>query len=42
MSQWPSMMQGDLPPNSSVVGVRFCAAAWATLRPTAVEPVNTR
>ena len=36
------MMQGDLPPSSSVVGVRLAAAACATLRPTAVEPVNTR
>ncbi len=32
---------GDLPPSSSVSGVRFGAAAAITLRPTAVEPVNT-
>ncbi|MNT52219.1 hypothetical protein D3C72_1892320 [compost metagenome] len=31
-----------MPPSSSVVGVRCWAAACATLRPTAVEPVNTR
>ncbi|MCY1556610.1 hypothetical protein D9M68_933730 [compost metagenome] len=36
------MMQGDLPPSSSVVGVRLSAAAAATLRPTAVEPVKNR
>ncbi len=36
------MMQGDLPPSSSVVGVRLAAAACATLRPTAVEPVKNR
>ena len=35
-------MQGDLPPSSSVVGVRLRAAASATLRPTAVEPVKNR
>ena len=35
-------MQGDLPPSSSVVGVRLAAAACATLRPTAVEPVKNR
>ena len=35
-------MQGDLPPSSSVVGVRLAAAAAATLRPTAVEPVKNR
>ena len=33
---------GDLPPSSSVSGVRWAAAAAITLRPTAVEPVNTR
>ncbi len=31
---------GDLPPSSSVTGLRFSAAATATLRPVAVEPVN--
>ncbi|MNN35802.1 hypothetical protein D3C81_1496660 [compost metagenome] len=31
-----------MPPSSSVNGVRCCAAAAITLRPTAVEPVNTR
>ena len=35
-------MAGDLPPSSRVSGVRFGAAAAITLRPTAVEPVNTR
>ena len=35
-------MQGDLPPSSSVVGVRLFAASAATLRPTAVEPVKKR
>ena len=35
-------MAGDLPPSSRVSGVRFAAAAAMTLRPTAVEPVNTR
>ena len=34
------MIAGDLPPSSSVTGVRLAAAAWATLRPTAVDPVN--
>ena len=33
---------GDLPPSSRVSGVRLGAAAAMTLRPTAVEPVNTR
>ncbi len=33
---------GDLPPSSSVTGVRFAAAASATCRPTAVEPVKNR
>src|SRR6516165_9940443 len=33
-------MQGDLPPSSSVTGVKFSAAALATSRPTTVEPVN--
>ena len=42
MSQSASMMHGDLPPSSSVVGVRLAAAACATLRPTAVDPVNTK
>ena len=37
-----SMMQGDLPPSSSVTGVRLRAAASATCRPTAVEPVKNR
>jgi hypothetical protein len=37
-----SMMQGDLPPSSSVVGVRLPAASSATLRPTAVDPVKNR
>ena len=33
-------MFGDLPPNSSVTGMRF-SAAWAiTLAPTTSEPVN--
>ncbi len=31
---------GDLPPSSSVTLFRFSAAAWATARPVAVEPVN--
>ena len=33
---------GLLPPSSSVTGVRFSAAAIATMRPTAVEPVKKR
>ena len=33
---------GDLPPSSSVTGVRLAAAARATWRPTAVEPVKSR
>ena len=33
---------GDLPPSSSVTGVRFSAAARITARPTAVEPVKSR
>ena len=37
-----STMTGDLPPSSSVTGVRFFAAACATIRPTAVEPVKNR
>ena len=36
------MMQGDLPPSSSVIGVRLAAASAATLRPMAVEPVKNR
>ena len=36
------MMHGDLPPSSSVTGVRFSAAACITSRPTAVEPVKNR
>ena len=36
------MMHGDLPPSSSVVGVKLAAAALATMRPTAVEPVKNR
>ncbi len=35
-------MAGDLPPSSSVTGVRFALAAFMTSRPTAVEPVNSR
>ncbi|GJD44931.1 hypothetical protein AFCDBAGC_2800 [Methylobacterium cerastii] len=37
-----SMIVGDLPPSSSVTGIRLRAAASATLRPTGVEPVNSR
>jgi hypothetical protein len=36
------MIAGDLPPSSSVTGVRFSAAACITWRPTGVEPVNNR
>ncbi len=36
------MTAGDLPPSSSVTGVRLAAAAAITSRPTAVEPVNSR
>ncbi|OQB98211.1 MAG: hypothetical protein BWX79_03366 [Alphaproteobacteria bacterium ADurb.Bin100] len=36
------MMQGDFPPSSSVIGVRFAAASAATLRPIAVDPVKNR
>jgi len=35
-------MAGDLPPSSSVTGVRLRPAASATRRPTRVEPVNIR
>ena len=38
---WPTRA-GDLPPSSRVTGVRLAAAAAITLRPTAVEPVNSR
>ena len=31
---------GDFPPSSSVTLLMFSAAAWATARPVAVEPVN--
>jgi len=31
---------GDLPPSSRVTGFRFSAAACATARPVAVDPVN--
>lgn len=37
-----SSRQGDLPPSSSVVGTSCAAAANATRRPTAGEPVNSR
>jgi hypothetical protein len=33
-------MLGDLPPSSSVAGIRLLAAAWAITRPVAVEPVK--
>jgi len=33
---------GFLPPNSSVTGTRFCAAACCTSEPTAGEPVKNR
>ena len=33
-------MTGDLPPSSSVTGVRFALAARITWLPTAGEPVN--
>ncbi|ALJ72234.1 hypothetical protein TR70_2723 [Burkholderia pseudomallei] len=33
---------GDLPPSSSVTGVRCSAAARITCRPTFVEPVKSR
>ena len=33
---------GDLPPSSSVKGVKLGAAAAATLRPTVVEPVKIK
>ena len=36
------MIAGDLPPSSSVTGVRFAAAACITMRPTPVEPVKIR
>ena len=41
-SQSALKITGDLPPSSSVTGVRFAAAAKATSRPTAVDPVNSR
>ncbi len=33
-------MLGDLPPSSSVAGIRLLAAAWAITRPVEVEPVK--
>lgn len=36
------IMQGLLPPSSSVTGVRFSAAARITWRPIEVAPVNSR
>ena len=36
------MIAGHFPPSSSVIGVRFGAAASAILRPTAVDPVKIR
>ena len=36
------MITGDLPPSSSVTGVRLRPAASATSRPTRVEPVKIR
>src|SRR4029077_5180693 len=33
---------GFLPPNSSVTGTRFCAAACCTSEPTEGEPVKNR
>ena len=33
-------MLGDLPPSSSVAGIRLLAAACAITRPVVVEPVN--
>ena len=42
MSAVRSTMAGDLPPSSSVTGVRLRPAASATSRPTRVEPVKTR
>ena len=33
---------GDLPPNSSVTGVRFAEAVLATSRPTRVDPVKNK
>ena len=33
---------GDLPPSSSVTGVRLAAAALITRRPVSLEPVNSR
>ena len=41
MSQPGSTTAGDLPPSSSVTGVRCSAAVRITVRPTAGEPVNT-
>src|SRR3546814_20906884 len=42
MGKSAATIAGDLPPSSSVSGVRLGAAAAITLRHTAVEPVNTR
>jgi len=33
-------MLGDLPPSSSVAGIRLLAAAWAMMRPVVVDPVK--
>ena len=41
-AQSASRIAGDLPPSSSVTGVRLAAAASATSRPTAVDPVKSR
>ena len=42
MSASAKTTNGALPPSSRVTGVRFCAAAAMTKRPTSLEPVNTR
>jgi hypothetical protein len=36
------MTVGDLPPSSSVTGVRFSAAERITVRPASAEPVKMR
>ena len=35
-----SIIQGFFPPNSNVIGVRYSAAALATIFPTATLPVK--
>src|SRR5574337_886202 len=42
VTQPGATIAGDLPPSSSVTGVKLGAAAASTFEATAVEPVNSR